>query len=92
MKLVELNTHAVVVAVQSGRQKTCLYLEGPTVVVRFVAVEVNAAKPGAVDDVESDGSELLPFAGPPFGSLLITVVVGLQSVADVAVCKHVLRR
>lgn len=90
--MVALKVHAVVVAVQSGRQKTCLNLEGPTPVVRFVAVDVKAAKPGAVDDVESDGSELVPLAGPPFGSLLITVVVGLQSVTDVAVCKQVLRR
>ncbi len=63
-----------------------------TLVVRFVAVEVNAPKPGTVAEVEMDGSELAPLAALPLGSLLITMVVGVQDVVEVAVCKQLLRR
>jgi hypothetical protein len=85
--------HAFSVDVQSGRQYTWLSVEGiGTLVVRFVAVEVKAAKPGVDAEVEIDGSELVPFAALPFGSELTTVVMGVQSVVDVAVCKQSLRR
>ena len=60
--------------------------------VKFVAYDVKAAKPGALCELEMDGSELLPFEALPFGSELTTVVIGVQAVVDVAVCRQSLRR
>jgi hypothetical protein len=76
----------VVAPPQVGRQNIW---EWPFVwtaeVMRFVAVEVNAASAPALS---IEGSELAPLAELPFGSELIRVVVGAQ-VAD---AKQVLRK